>query len=141
MVRTTKGIHRVLVVALLAVGAFAVAISSLGDDARRGCVANAPIDPTYEARLIGPIETAKTQQEIAITHEGQPVRGAKVCARVAMVGMEAMGVSDAKGTESAPGVYKMTIVFPMGGGWSGNLLITERGKPMISLPFAFEVAT
>jgi len=139
--RTTKGIRRVLVVAGIAVVAFAVAITSLGDDARRGCVANAPIDPTYEAHLLGQIEMARTQQEVSITHEGQPVTGAKVCARVAMVGMEAMGVSDAKGKEAAPGIYKMTIVFPMGGGWGGNLLITEKDRPMISLPFAFEVAT
>jgi len=140
MAPTTKGIRRVLAVSAIAVWAFVVAIVGLGDDARRGCVSDAPIDPSYEAHLIGQLDKANTRQEIELRRDGQPVIGAKVCARVAMVGMEAMGVSDAKATEERPGLYKVSIVFPMSGGWGGNLLIRERNKAEVSLPISFTVS-
>jgi len=140
VVKTTKGIRRVLIVAVVALGAFGVAIVGLGDDARRGCVANSPVDPSYDAHLLGQLELARTQQQIELTRNGQPVTGAKVCARVAMVGMEAMGISDAKAKETSPGIYSVSIVFPMSGGWGGNLLIREQNSRQVKLPITFTVS-
>lgn len=136
---TTRGIRRVLVVAAVAVVAFAWAVVALGDDARRGCVVGAQVDPTYEVRLVGKVETGTSAHELSVTHDGQPVQGAKVCASVSMVGMEAMGVSDVA-EERAPGVYEVAIAFEMSGGWRGDILITERGRPPVSVPVRFDVS-
>ena len=136
---STRGIRRVLVVAAVALLAFAGAVVALADDARRGCVTDAPQDPGYQAQLLGPMELQKTEHEVAITRDGQPVTGAKVCTRVFMVGMEAMGSSDSGGEEVAPGVYRLTIVFAMEGDWEGAILVTQVGQPRISVPLRFEV--
>jgi hypothetical protein len=135
---TTKGMRRVLVVAAAAIVAFAAAIVVLADDARLGCVTDAQRDPSYQAQLIGAVEVEKTQYEIGITHDGQPVTGAKVCTSVVMMGMEAMGVSDTA-DETAPGIYRVDLVLEMTGGWKGNILITEQGKPPVSVPLKFSV--
>ena len=132
-----------LAVTVLALAAFAVAIVALGDDARRGCVVDAPPDPSYRARLLtereSEIPMSKTEHEIEVSREGAPVAGAKVCARVFMVGMEAMGFSDSAAEETAPGVYRVSIVFAMTGGWTGNILIEEPGKAPASVTVDFEV--
>ncbi len=138
--RPTKGIRRVLVVAAVAVLAFGGAIVVLADDARRGCVIDAPFDPAYEAQLLGEMTLEKIQQEIAITRDGMPVTGAKVCAKVFMVGMEAMGSSDDAAEEIAPGVYLLTITFLMTGGWAGDILITEEGREPVGIHLDFDVA-
>lgn len=138
----TKGIRRVLVVAVVALASFGVAMVALGDDARRGCVVDAPLDPAYRARLLIPAEGVpmeETEHEIEISHDGKPVTGAKVCARVSMVGMEAMGFSDTVAEETAPGIYRVTIVFAMEGGWTGNILIAEQGKAPVAAVVDFEV--
>jgi hypothetical protein len=139
VVQATRGIRRVLVVAVVALSAFGVAIVALADDARLGCVVNAQRDATYQARLVGPIEIEKTEYEVAVTHEGQPVVGPKVCASVVMIGMEAMGVSD-NAEETAPGIYLLRIILEMSGGWRGNILITEQGRPPVSVPLRFDVS-
>ncbi len=139
MERTTRGIRRVLVVAVVALLGFGGAVVALADDARAGCVTEAPQDPAVQALLLGPMEFEKTEHEIALTRNGQPLTGAKVCTRVFMVGMEAMGSSDAGADEVAPGVYRLTIVFAMDGAWAGVLLVTELGQPRISVPLRFEV--
>ncbi len=138
--RPTRGIRRVLVVAAVAVLAFGGAIVALGDDARRGCVVDAPLDPTYQAQLLGEMTLEKLQQEIAITRDGMPVTGAKVCAKVFMIGMEAMGSSDGAAEEIAPGVYMVAITFLMSGGWAGDILITEEGREPASIHLEFDVA-
>lgn len=130
-------------VTVLALVAFGVAIVALGDDARRGCVVDAPFDPAYRARLLTPggseIPMAETEHEVELTRDGAPVTGAKVCARVFMVGMEAMGSSDSAAEETAPGVYRVTILFAMTGGWTGNILIEEQGQAPASVTIDFEV--
>lgn len=136
---TTRGIRRVLVVAVIAVAAFAGAVVALGDDARRGCVVGAQVDPSYQVQLVGKVEAGTSAHELAVTHDGRPVEGAKVCASVSMVGMEAMGVSDVA-EERGPGVYEVAIAFEMSGGWRGDILITERGRPAVSVPVRFEVS-
>lgn len=138
MAATTRGIRRVLVLAAVSLVAFAAAIVVLADDARLGCVTDAQRDPSYQAQLLGQIEVEKTEYEIGITHEGQPVTGAKVCTSVVMMGMEAMGVSDTA-DETAPGIYKVDLILEMSGGWKGNILITEQGKPPVSVPLKFSV--
>lgn len=134
----TNGIRRVLTVAAVALGAFVVAVVVLADDARLGCVVDAQRDPAYQAQLLGPIEIERTAYDFAVTRDAQPVTGAKVCASVAMMGMEAMGVSDAA-EEVAPGIYRVALVLEMRGGWKGNILITEEGKPPVSVPLKFAV--
>ena len=137
--RHTQGIRRILVLAALAVAAFAAAIVTLADDARRGCVADAQRDPSYQARLLGPIEVEKTDYELAVTHDGKPVEGAKVCASVAMRGMSGMAVSDLA-DEVQPGIYRVEIILEMSGAWKGNILITEECKPPASVPLTFNVS-
>lgn len=133
-----------LAVAAVALAAFGGAIVALSDDARRGCMVDAPVDPSYRVRLLTPggaeIPMEKTEHEIEVTRNGAPVTGAKVCARVSMVGMEAMGFSDDAAEETAPGVYRVTIVFAMAGGWSGSILIAEPGKAPASVMVDFRVA-
>lgn len=137
--RHTQGIRRILVLAALAVAAFGAAIVTLSDDARRGCIADAQRDPSYQAELLGPIEVEKTDYELAVTHEGKPVEGAKVCASVAMRGMSGMAVSDLA-DEVRPGIYRVQIILEMSGAWKGNILITEEGKPPASVPLTFNVS-
>lgn len=139
MERTTRGIRRVLVVAAIALAGFAAAIVVLADDARQGCVAEAQRDPTYQAKLLGRTEVEKSEYEIAVTRNDQPVTGAKVCAAVAMIGMEAMAVSDTA-DEVSPGVYRVAMILEMSGGWKGNILITEEGEPPASVPLKFDVS-
>ena len=139
MARTTRGIRRVLVVAAVASGAFAVAITALGDDARLGCALNAPIDPAYQAELVGPIDLERTSYEVAITRDGRAITGAKVCATLAMTGMEAMGVSDAA-AETAPGTYEVQFSFQMSGRWEGDILIAESGERPVGVPLKVKVS-
>jgi hypothetical protein len=129
----------VLVVAAVAVLGFGGAVVALADDARAGCVTTSPEDPAYQAQLLGPMRSQEAEHEVEITRDGRPVVGAKVCTKVYMVGMEAMGSSDGKAVEVSPGVYRLTIVFPMGGAWQGALLVTQRGQARISVPLRFDV--
>ena len=128
-----------LAVAVVALVAFAAAIVVLGDDARQGCVTEAQRDPIYQAELLGQVEVEKTEYEIAVTREGQPVTQAKVCASGVMVGMEAMGVSDTA-EETRPGIYRVAMVLEMSGGWRGSILVTEEDRPPVSVPLRFNVA-
>ena len=137
--RHTQGVRRILVLAALAVAAFGAAIVTLADDARRGCVADAQRDPSYQAKLLGPIEVEKTDYELEVTHEGKPVEGAKICASVAMRGMSGMAVSDVA-DEVQPGLYRVEIILTMSGAWKGNILVTEEGKPPASVPLTFNVS-
>lgn len=113
---------------------------ALADDARRGCVVNAPSDPAYEARLLAEANLENTRNEIEITRDGQPVIGAKVCAVVFMSGMEAMGSSDDAAEETAPGIYLVSFVFLMSGGWVGEILVAEAGRAPASVRVEFDVA-
>lgn len=122
----------------VALVAFAVAIVVLADDARLGCAVDAQRDPAYQARLLDPIEIERTDYDVAITRDDQPITGAEVCASVAMTGMEAMRVSDTA-EEVAPGIYRVVLVLEMSGGWKGDIVITEEGKPPVSVPVRFAV--
>ena len=135
----TKGIRRVLAVAAVALGAFVVSIFVLADDARLGCAVDAQRDPAYQAKLLGQLEIERTDYDIEVTRDAQPITGARVCASLAMMGMEAMGVSDTA-EEVAPGIYRVALVLEMSGGWEGNILITEEGKPPVSVPLKVAVA-
>ena len=128
-----------LLLAAVASAAFAVAIVALGDDARLGCALNAPVDPAYQAELVGPIDLERTSYQVAITRDGKPIEGAKVCATLAMTGMEAMGVSDA-GAEIAPGTYEVEISFQMSGRWEGNILIAASGERPVEVPLKIVVS-
>jgi len=129
----------VLLLAAVASAAFAVAIVALGDDARLGCALNAPVDPAYQAELVGPIDLERTSYQVAITRDGKPIEGAKVCATLAMTGMEAMGVSDAA-AETAPGTYEVQISFQMSGRWEGNILIAASGERPVEVPLKIVVS-
>ncbi len=137
-VRTTKGIRRIVAVAVVAVVAFGIAIVNLGDDARRGCVAAAPQDPAYEVGVVGQVQVNRTDYDLAVTRSGAPVTGAKVCISVAMGTMRGM-VASSNAKETAPGTYRIRVVLPMSGSWQGSILVTERGKPPVSVPLTFNV--
>lgn len=135
----TRGIRRLIVVAAVALLSFAGAIVVLADDARLGCAVGGTPDPTLQVSLPPEFVMSRTDYEIGITRGGDPVSGARVCARVSMRGMEAMGFSDDKAEETAPGTYRINVTLPMGGAWTGTVLVTEPGKPQVSVPLEFTV--
>jgi hypothetical protein len=136
---TTKGIRRILIVAVLALVAFGAAIVVLGDEARLGCATDAPPGPAYRAQVLGPVETERTSYEIAVSRDGQPVSGAKVCAHVAKVGRAAMGFSETA-VEASPGTYRVALVLEVSGRWSGSVHIAEEGQAAVSVPLSFVAA-
>ncbi len=110
----------------------------LQDDARAGCVSSAPIDSSYEAELLGEVQTSLIDYRIEVTRDGEPVAGAIVCLDVAMVGMSAMGMGGIA-EEIVPGIYETSIIFEMSGEWSGTILVSEPGESPVSIPVRFEV--
>ena len=132
------GVRRVLIVAAVALAAFVVAIVVLGDEARLGCAVDARPDPAYAARIVGDLDTEATDYEVMVTRDGEPVSGAKVCASLGMVGMGAMTVTDTA-VETGRGVYRVSLSLQMSGNWRGDILITEKGRPQVSVPLEVEV--
>ncbi|HWH33732.1 MAG TPA: FixH family protein [Acidimicrobiales bacterium] len=121
-----RGIRRLLVLVVLAAVAFAVALVSLDEDARQACAVEAEEDGTYAVELLDTPSTGETAQRLAVTRQGEPVTGARVCLRAQMVGMEAMTVSD-EADEVEPGVYETQLRFEMGGAWEATVLVEDGG--------------
>lgn len=133
-----RRIQRVLGVSVITLVTFVVAVFALQDDARAGCVASAPTDPSYEAELLGQVDTSVTTYRLSITRDGEPVADALVCFDVAMRGMNAMGLSETA-VEVVPGIYEISIFFEMAGPWKGDVLISEDGRPPSRLELEFDV--
>ncbi len=130
---------RLAVVVVVALVGFGAAFVAFGDAARRGCVVEAPRDPSYSAELEEPVRMGETTHVLRVSRDGRPVSGARVCLTVDMVGMSAMGVGD-EAREVAPGRYEVSLHFAMPGPWKGTVLVEEQGASQeVSVPLTFEV--
>lgn len=133
-----RGIRRLLLLAGLAVVAFAFALGSLGQEAQLGCALDAPADPAFAAELIGTPSTGQGVYHVSLTRHGEPVRGAHVCLNAEMTGMSAMGISD-DAVEIDPGVYEVEMRFEMAGPWDGEVLVNDGEGDPIAVPLSFSV--
>ncbi|MBW3646034.1 MAG: FixH family protein [Actinobacteria bacterium] len=133
-----RGIRRLLVVTVLALVGFAAALVRFSQAAEEGCIAEPLPNPAYEVELVGPIEFTKTNYELTISREGEPVTGARVCLDAAMGGMSAMSLND-EAEEVAPGRYELYLPFQMPGPWDASVLVDEPGRERVALPLSFDV--
>ncbi|MDP8969306.1 MAG: FixH family protein [Actinomycetota bacterium] len=133
-----KRLALVVVVALVGFGA---AFLAFGDEARRGCVVEAPRDPSYSAEFEDPVPMGQGVHVLRVSRDGRPVTGARVCLTVDMVGMSAMGAGE-EAREVAPGRYEVSLNLPMAGQWRGTVLVEEQGTTQeVAVPLTFEVTT
>jgi hypothetical protein len=75
---------------------------------------------------------------VRLTRQGAPVTGARLCLNTYMLGMSAMAATDI-GNEVAPGTYELRLNFEMGDKWAGQVLVAERGKPLVAVPLELDV--
>ncbi len=134
-----SGVRRLLIVAVVAVVAFAAALFSFDEDARQGCAVETEPDPAYAVEL----QTTPSRREVvyrfAVTRAGEAVTEAQVCLSADMGGMSAMGVSD-EAEEVSPGVYEVAVRFEMAGPWDGIVLINDGSREPVAVPLSFDVA-
>lgn len=133
-----RRIWRLGLLAVVAAAAFAVAIGRFSEAAVKGCAQRVRQDPSYQVRLVEQPRTDLATYRLAVTRSGRPVTGATVCLNSYMLGMSAMATTDT-GREVAPGVYEMSLTFQMGGRWGGQVLIAQRGEPLVAVPLAMQV--
>ncbi|HVL99766.1 MAG TPA: FixH family protein [Egibacteraceae bacterium] len=130
---------RLAVVVVVAVAGFAAAFSAFGDAARRGCVTDAPPDPTYEVAFAGPVHVGEDTHVLGVTRAGDPVTGAWVCVTIEMAGMSAMGAS-AEAREVGGGHYEVSLPFAMEGTWQGTVLVgAHETVADVGIPVTVEV--
>jgi hypothetical protein len=73
-----SGVRRLLLVAVVAVVAFAAALFSFDEDARQGCAVETEPDPAYSVELLTTPSIREVVYRLAVTRSGQPVTGARV---------------------------------------------------------------
>lgn len=133
-----RDVLRVTVVAMVAMAFFIVAVVlDLRQPPDRGCIGNAPPDRSYSVQLEEPVSGELTSYHLAVSQQGRPVDGARVCVLVKMAGMPSMGVSD-EARQVAPGRYQVSIAPKMGGAWKGSVLVAEPGRPAVAVPIQFD---
>lgn len=133
-----QGIRRLLVLAAVAVAAFAFALFSFDEGAEAGCALEATTDLAYAVALETAPSTQASTYRLSLTRDGVAVTGAQVCLRAEMTGMSAMGVSD-DAVEVEPGVYEVAVRFEMAGPWNGTALVQAGGAESVAVPLAFDV--
>lgn len=133
-----RRIWRLGVLATVALVAFAFAIERFDDAAETGCAQRAREDPSYEARLIDEPRIDVLTYRLAVTRDGEVVEGADVCLNAYMQGMSAMATTDA-GREVSPGIYELSLIFEMGGRWSGRVLVAEPGQSVAAIPLTLQI--
>ena len=133
-----RGIRRLLLLAGLAVVAFAAALFTFDDGAQQGCATETEPDPAYTVELQNAPSTGEVAYRLSVTRSGEPVTGAQVCLSAAMGGMSGMGVSD-DAVEVDPGVYEVEVRFEMAGPWDGTVLVNEGGEESVAVPLSFDV--
>ena len=133
-----RGIRRLLLLAGLAVVAFAAALFTFEDGAQQGCATESEPDPAYAVELQNAPSTGEVAYRLSVTRNGEPVTGAEVCLSADMGGMSGMGVSD-DAVEVDPGVYEVEVRFEMAGPWDGTVLVNEGGEESVAVPLAFDV--
>ena len=113
---------------------------TFGSDVERACIQDEP-DLSYSATVASepdPPKAEGTTFHLTVRREGRAVTGAKVCLRLYMPDMTHRGVI-AVATEVSTGRYDARLRFSMTGGWGGSIIITEPGKPALSVPMEVEV--
>lgn len=129
---------RLGLIVTLAVAAFAVAVGRFNTAAAKSCAQRVPVDRSYQVRWDQEPRTDNSAYQITVTRSGDPVSGARVCLNAYMLGMSAMAVTDV-GREVAPGTYELRLTFEMGDAWAGQVLVSEPGKPTVSVPLRLAV--
>lgn len=100
-----------------------------------------PQGPAYDVQITSdpdPPAPAGTTFIIDVRRDGAPVSGAEVRLAADMTDMAHEGVGG-QAEEVEPGRYEIGLSFPMRGGWSGRLTVTEPGQEPFSMPVSFEV--
>lgn len=133
-----RGIRRLLLLAGLAVVAFAAALFTFDDGAQQGCATETEPDPAYAVALQNSPSTGEVAYRLSVTRNGEPITGAQVCLSAAMGGMSGMGVSD-DAVEVDPGVYEVEVRFEMAGPWDGTVLVSDGGPESVAIPLSFRV--
>lgn len=133
-----RGIRRLVLLAGLAVVAFAAALDTFQDGAQQGCATETETDPSYAVELENPPSTREVAYLLRVSRNGEPVTGAQVCLSADMGGMSGMGVSD-DAVEVEPGVYEVEVRFEMAGPWDGTVLVSEGGEDSVAIPLSFDV--
>jgi hypothetical protein len=134
-----RSIWRLLVLASVAVVAFAAALFSFDQDAAQGCAVETEPDPAYAVELQDIPSTRVIAYRMSVTRDGDPVTGAQVCLSADMAGMSAMGVTD-DAVEVDTGIYEVAVRFAMAGPWDGTVLVSEDGAESIAVPLSFNVS-
>lgn len=133
-----RGIRRLLLLAGVAMVAFAAALFTFDDGAQQGCATETEPDPAYAVALQDPPSTGEVAYRLSVTRNGEPVTGARVCLSAAMGGISGMGVSD-DAVEVDAGVYEVEVRFEMAGPWDGTVLVNEGGEESVAVPLSFRV--
>lgn len=125
---------------VLSLVGFAAAFVAFGDAARRGCVAEAPEDPSYRAAFDGPVTVDDAVHTLEVSHAGKPVAGAWVCVNAEMVGRPALSAVG-EGRELARGRYEVPLHFPAPGRWRARVLLAEDdgAAPTAAIGLSFDV--
>jgi hypothetical protein len=131
-------VWRLCLIATVAAAAFVVAIDRFNTAAANSCAQQVPVDRSYQVQWEQEPRTDQSAYRIKVTKGGSPVTGARVCVNAYMLGMSAMAVTDI-GREVGPGTYELRLTFEMGDEWAGQVLVTESGKPMVSVPLHLNV--
>lgn len=133
-----RGIRRLLLLAALAVAAFAFALGTLEQDVQLSCAGEASRDPAYAVELADTPSTDQLVYHLAVTNGGEPVTGALVCVSAEMTGMSAMGVTD-DAVEVDPGLYEVEVPFEMAGPWQATVLVSDGEGEPVAVPMSFSV--
>lgn len=113
--------------------------ASGGSSADPVCKAASQTDPAYSLQLQttpNPPTAAGTLFSLAISRDGKPVTGAKVCLAADMSTMPSMEIASSAAEKSA-GNYQLQLKLPMRGPWEGNAIVVQPGQPAVRVPVSF----
>lgn len=139
--RPLRRVRRLAVVVLVALAGFYAAVVNFRSAAEEGCVQKGVRDRSVTARIDPRPASSIRRYHLTVMRSGRPITGARVCMSVDMsvrISMSGM-VLVAEGREVSRGVYDIDAAFPMGGGWTGRVLVRERGRDPVAVPITFEV--
>jgi hypothetical protein len=140
-----RSILRVAVMAVLAIGLSAFAIVRLDNRTAisvSACGRSGPSDPAYQVStrtVPSPPQPRGTDLLVTVKRGGQLVAGADVCASLDMIAMP-MGFAKMVAKQVSPGVYNDPLTFGMPGSWEATLLVSVKGKVVVSKTLYFAVS-
>ena len=148
---TRHGPWKLAAVAILAVIAFAAALTRFPDARLLTCSMPAHADPSYDATVsLAPTLVPASRQlfiarqstgvtvRLAVNREGRPVSGAAVCVVAFPVKQASLGISDAA-HQVGPGQYDVLLEFDPPGLWSAKVGVIEPLRPAVAIPVRFTV--